>query len=154
MDGCLKAAVFAALFSLIVPAVAVDKATREECIAKCTAAADLMESEGVAEAFKKINDKGGGFCLERLVCVLPGPGKAVQRRPPHQSGSHRAQPLMMAKDVKGKMFFAEFISVALNQGEGWVNYMWPKPGAQGAFPENHLCEESPQPSLRHVRRHL
>jgi cytochrome c len=28
----------------------------------------------------------------------------------------------------GKPLFVEFVQVAGNRGEGWVDYMWPKPG--------------------------
>ena len=36
--------------------------------------------------------------------------------------------LMGIKDVNGKMFFVEYINLAKTKGEGWVDYMWPKPG--------------------------
>ena len=36
--------------------------------------------------------------------------------------------LLTMKDTKGKLFFAEFVNVAKKDGEGWVGYMWPKPG--------------------------
>ena len=32
------------------------------------------------------------------------------------------------KDPRGKLFFAEFVRVCREQGEGTVDYMWPKPG--------------------------
>ena len=39
------------------------------------------------------------------------------------------------KDVNGKMFFAEFVNVAKDKGEGWVDYMWPKPGDKTPVPK-------------------
>lgn len=32
------------------------------------------------------------------------------------------------QDANGKYLFQEFMTVANEQGEGWVDYMWPKPG--------------------------
>ena len=34
------------------------------------------------------------------------------------------------KDPTGKYFVREFINAALLKGSGWVNYLWPKPGAE------------------------
>ena len=36
------------------------------------------------------------------------------------------------KDPKGKTLFAEMVKVARDQGQGFVDYMWPKPGASEA----------------------
>ena len=33
-------------------------------------------------------------------------------------------------DSNGKLFFKEMISTVENQGEGWVDYVWPYPGSQ------------------------
>lgn len=33
-------------------------------------------------------------------------------------------------DIKGKKFFNELVETATRQGEGWVNYWWPKPGEE------------------------
>ncbi|SHK11363.1 Cache domain-containing protein [Desulfatibacillum alkenivorans DSM 16219] len=137
-----KAAVFAALFSLILPAFAADKATKEECMAKCEAAALSMETKGVAEAFKAINDKEGDFVWKDsyVFCLdLEKQCNAAHPISPALIGRN----LMMAKDVNGKMFFAEFISVALNQGDGWVSYMWPKPGDQGPSPKITYVKKVP-----------
>ena len=30
------------------------------------------------------------------------------------------------------MIFDEFVKVAKEKGEGWVDYMWPKPGADAS----------------------
>jgi len=32
------------------------------------------------------------------------------------------------RDVKGKFYFAEFGKVAIENGSGWVEYYWPRPG--------------------------
>jgi signal transduction histidine kinase len=38
--------------------------------------------------------------------------------------------LSKVKDSKGNMFFIKFKEVASKPGSGWVEYMWPKPGAK------------------------
>ena len=38
-------------------------------------------------------------------------------------------------DSKGKPFFAEMAKVAKDDGQGFVNYFWSKPGKQGDFPK-------------------
>ncbi|MBF0559156.1 MAG: methyl-accepting chemotaxis protein [Nitrospirae bacterium] len=44
------------------------------------------------------------------------------------------------KDPNGKKLFVEFVEVAKASGEGFVDYMWPKPGSTG-----------PQPKLSYVK---
>ena len=46
------------------------------------------------------------------------------------------------KDPRGKYLFREFVKVCLDQGEGFVDYMWPKPG-----------EREPSPKISFVRLH-
>jgi len=46
------------------------------------------------------------------------------------------------KDPKGKHLFVEFVEVCKRQGEGTVDYMWPKPG-----------EKEPVPKLSYVKRY-
>ena len=119
-------AVFAAvLFTTQV--MAGDSATRDECMAKTKAAAQLVLDEGLDSALSKINDKSGEFVWKNsyVFCV------DLEK---HCNVAHPIKPkligknLMGVKDTNNKMFFAEFISVAQTQGEGWVDYMWPKPG--------------------------
>jgi methyl-accepting chemotaxis protein len=46
-----------------------------------------------------------------------------------------------SRDPNGKYLFREFVSVARSQGEGFVDYLWPKPGAT-----------APQPKISYVKR--
>lgn len=117
---------------------AAEKATKEECVAKCKEAAQLVKDTGLDGALAKINDPKGPFvwkdtyvfCLDlNKKCNIGHPIK------PKLIGKN----LMAAKDANGKLFFAEFINVAKNKGEGWVSYMWPKPG-----------EKKPSPKIAYV----
>src|SRR5271166_6430096 len=50
--------------------------------------------------------------------------------------AHPIKPDLIGKNLletpdKGpdkKLFFKEFVALAKSKGEGWVDYMWPKPG--------------------------
>ncbi len=54
---------------------------------------------------------------------------------PELNGKH----LLDSKDSTGKLLFVDMINVAKKDGEGFVDYTWPKPGA-----------EQPQPKMSYV----
>lgn len=123
-----------------VSAWAEDKASKEECIAKANKAAELVQSAGLETALETINDKNGPFVWkDTYVFVLDLGSTEIAAHPikPGLIGKN----LMALKDVNGKMFFAEFVNTAKNGGEGWVSYMWPKPG-----------EKTPSPKVTYVYR--
>jgi signal transduction histidine kinase len=47
------------------------------------------------------------------------------------------------KDSNGKMFFLEFLNVAKEKGEGWVDYTWPKPGEKTPSPKTTYVYKVP-----------
>jgi len=121
-------------------AVAGEKATKAECVAKCEEAAAMVKKIGLQATLDKIMDKNGPFvwkdtyifCLDlKKQCNIAHPIK------PKLIGKN----LMAAKDVNGKTFFAEFINVAKSKGNGWVGYKWPKPG-----------EKKPSPKVAYVHK--
>jgi signal transduction histidine kinase len=121
----LSALLIALLFSTTV--IAGEDATKDECVAKTKAAAQLFQEKGLDAALEQINNKTGPFVWKNsyVFCIdLDKQCNIAHPITPALIGKN----LMGAKDVNGKMFFAEFISTAKNQGEGWVSYMWPKPG--------------------------
>jgi cytochrome c len=108
-------------------ALAQDSATKDEVVAKVKEAAALVKSKGLDPAIEIVNDPKGPFVFkDTYVFFLNLDGKIL---------AHPTNPKLIGKtpasaDVNGKMFSAEFVSVAKSQGEGWVDYMWPKPGEQ------------------------
>jgi len=112
-----------------------DKATKEECIAKVKEAAALVKSAGVEAALAKIQDPKGQFVWKDsyVFCIDMETGltKAHPVKP-----KMVGQQLKGIKDVNGKFFFVEFINVAKEKGEGWVDYMWPKPGEKVPTPKS------------------
>ncbi len=104
-----------------------ESATKEECVAKVKEAAALAEKEGLDAAVKKIQDKNSGFVWKDtyVFCQNIETGVIV---------AHPIKPKLVGKmlkglkDINGKMFVIEYINMAKDKGEGWVDYMWPKPG--------------------------
>ncbi|MGA2027907.1 MAG: cache domain-containing protein [Syntrophobacteraceae bacterium] len=116
-----------------------DKATKEECVAKCKEAAALIKDVGIEAALPKIQDAKGSFVWkDSYVFALDLDGKClVHPITPNLVG----KTLTGLKDASGKMFINEYIAVANTPGEGWVDYMWPKPG-----------EKTPSPKVTYVYR--
>ncbi len=103
-----------------------DKATPKEIVQKVEEAAKLIAEKG-EEAFGVINDKNGPFVWKDTYCFVFDMNGTIVAHPdkPGLIGKN----LMNTKDVKGKIFAAEFVAIAKSpQGKGWSEYYWPKPG--------------------------
>jgi signal transduction histidine kinase len=128
-----KAAVICLVFVLGVSfagMAAAENATKEECIQKCKEAANMITEKGLDAGVQAINDKSGQFVWkDTYVFLMDMDGKML---------AHPIKPDLIGKnlsdtaDENGKLFFKEFIEVAKSSGEGWVDYMWPKPGEETA----------------------
>ncbi len=109
-------------------AVAQQNATREEAVAKCKEAAALIKEVGVEAAMAKIQDPKGPFVWkDSYVYAAELDGKMLAH--PMAPGLV-GKALRGLKDPNGKMFGSEIVEVANNSGEGWVEYLWPKPNEQ------------------------
>jgi cytochrome c len=117
-----------------------ETATKGEVVLKCKEAVQYYKANGADNALAKVNDKTGQFVWKDsyVFAVDLKHGKVV---------AHPIKPALVGKtlvglkDINGKMFFNEFIHVGKTKGEGWVSYMWPKPG-----------EKKPSPKLTYVHR--
>ena len=109
-------------------AFASGSATKDECVSKCKMAAKMVEGKGADAAFAVINAKTGPFVWkDTYVFALDSETGIILAHPikPALIGKE----LMALKDVNGTMIFVELLKAAKSaSGEGWVNYMWPKPG--------------------------
>jgi signal transduction histidine kinase len=126
--------------------MAAETATKEECVAKVKAAAALAAKEGDAAIVAKVNDPKGEFVWkDTYVFVLDAETATVV--------AHPANPKLIGKmltgmkDVNGKMFFVEFIQTAKEKGEGWVDYMWPKPNETAPAPKTTYVYKTPGKNL-------
>ncbi|MEA2101450.1 MAG: cache domain-containing protein [Thermodesulfobacteriota bacterium] len=116
-------------------ALAADMATKQECMDKCKAASDLVQKVGLDEALVTLNDKNGPFVWKDTYVFCVDMDRATVL-------AHPIKPVLIGKDLigmkdaNGKMFFVEFIETAKNDQQGWVEYMWPKPGEDTSSPKD------------------
>jgi signal transduction histidine kinase len=129
----MKKAAFVTLALLVglflaVNAVAADKATKDECVAKTKEAAKMISEKGLDETIKEVNNKTGKFVWKDTYVFLADlDGKML---------AHPMSPALVGTNVlgmkdkgePGKLLFKEFSDVAKGKGEGWVDYMWTNPG--------------------------
>ena len=113
---CLEATAFA------------DNATKEEVIAKVKEAVTMITNKGQDAAFKEINNKEGKFIWKNTyVFVLDFEGTLLAR-PVRQSAIGRNWMNWQDKSNPPKQPNKEMVDLAKDKGEGWVEYMFPKPG--------------------------
>ncbi|MCB2188131.1 MAG: cache domain-containing protein [Deltaproteobacteria bacterium] len=122
----------AMVLAFAVLANAEDKATPKECVQKVQEAVKLIQDKGDA-AFDTLRDKNGPFVWkDSYVFVMDFDGvMKVHPMNPKLEGRN----LNMIKDSSGKMFNAEMVAVAKGPGQGWVDYLWLKPGASQPSPK-------------------
>lgn len=93
------------------------------------AAAMILEDKDAALA--EISNRDGEFVWkDSYVFAMNLEGKMLAH--PFMPGLMRMGNLLLTPDKnveEPKMLFVEFVVVASTKGEGWVEYMWPKPGS-------------------------
>ena len=98
----------------------------EECIAMCEAAAKMMK-EDLGGALCEINKKDGKF-FKGNIFVFAWRGPVLVAHPYlHQS---IGMVLTNWKGRKGKEVTKEYMRIAKEEGSGWVDYWFPKPGEE------------------------
>lgn len=117
------------------PALAEESATKEEVVAKCKeAAAMLLEDReaGIAEIAKR----EGKFVWKDTYVFLMNLDGHMLAHPIIPQLTEKGSLLKVTDKNKKepKLIFIDFVEVAKNNGEGWVGYMWPKPGAADKDP--------------------
>jgi signal transduction histidine kinase len=106
-------------------------ATREEVVSKCHAAAKMVQDAGIEAAKKAIGDKKGPFVWKDTYVFLMDLDAKMLAHPIKPELTQKDN-LVQVKDTAGKPLFLEFVELANSKGEGWVSYMWPKPGQEKA----------------------
>jgi signal transduction histidine kinase len=102
-----------------------ESATKDECVTKCKEAAKLIKEKGMDAAFQELQNKDGKFVWkDTYVFVMDFTGTHLTHPlRPERVGKN----VIGSKDSNGKLVVKEFIEVAKTTGEGWVEYMYPKP---------------------------
>lgn len=104
-----------------------DKATTEECVVKTHEAAAMINARGLAESIKLIGDPKGPFVWkDSYVFLMDLNGKMLAH--PMQPELTHNEHVLLETDATDKAIFVHFVNIARNPGQGWVDYMWPKPG--------------------------
>nr|VFK40950.1 MAG: Cache domain [Candidatus Kentron sp. SD]VFK46869.1 MAG: Cache domain [Candidatus Kentron sp. SD]VFK78763.1 MAG: Cache domain [Candidatus Kentron sp. SD] len=104
-----------------------ERATTEECVAKAHEAAALINARGLEESIKVIGDPKGPFVWKNsyvFLMDLKGSMLAHPMQPELTQDEH----VLFQTDAADKAIFVHFVNIARNSGEGWVDYVWPKPG--------------------------
>ena len=109
------------------PAFAEERATTEECVQKTHEAAAMINAKGLAEAMKLIGDPQGPYVWkDSYVFLMDLQGKMLAH--PMQPELTQYEHVLLQTDAADKAIFVHFVNIAKDPGQGWVDYMWPKPG--------------------------
>jgi signal transduction histidine kinase len=115
-----------------------DKATKEEVIAKVKEAAEMITNKGQDAAFKEINNKEGKFVWkDTYVFVVDFEGNILARAF-QQQGIGKNWMHWQDKSNPPRQPIKEIVDLAKKKGEGWVDYMYPKPGGDYNVPSKKI----------------
>ena len=116
-------------------------ATEDEVIAKVKEAAAMIINEGQDAAFKESNNKEGKFVWKDTYVFVMDLDGTLLARPFRQGGI--GQNILDWKDRSDSPRYPmkEMVNLAKEKGEGWVEYIWPKPG-----------EEAPSKKISYIYR--
>jgi len=105
-------------------------ATVAECIEMSKKAAEAVLQDKDA-TLAEISKKDGKYVWkDSYVFVMDLKGKMLAH--PMMPGLMKMKSLLSTPDKNSKepkMLFVDFVVTAGTKGEGWVEYMWPKPGS-------------------------
>jgi cytochrome c len=110
---------------VLVSSALAESATKEECIAKCKEAAQLINEKGQEAALQEINKNGSNFVWKDtyvFIVDFNGTFLAQPSRPDHIGKNY-----LEWKTSDGKYPQKMSIEVAKTKGEGWVEYVQAKP---------------------------
>jgi cytochrome c len=90
----------------------------------------MVKEKGLDATLKAIADAKGPFVKGDLYLFAGALNKVTLLAHPLAAAKLVGPDLGTMKDSKGNFFFIKFKEVAEKPGSGWVEYMWPKPGAK------------------------
>lgn len=134
MKRIVMTGILVTLMMLLVNGTAVIASENTASVAECIemakkAAAMIVEDRDAALA--EISKRDGQFVWkDSYVFAMNLEGKMLAH--PQMPGLMKMGNLLTTPDKNvddPKMLFVEFVVLAGTKGEGWVEYMWPKPGS-------------------------
>jgi cytochrome c len=110
--------------------VAAEKATKEECIAKCKEASELIKKIGLEKAIEKMSDKKGPFFWKNtyVFCIDDVEARILA----HPVENFLGFPMKRYRDANHEQPFVKVLEKAATEGSGWIAYMHLRPGTQKA----------------------
>lgn len=102
-----------------------DRMERSFVVDAVNDAVGRVEKHG-KDAFALFRDPKGPFIAKDAYIFIVDPNGVELLNPAFSNLEGRN--LLDAKDTRGKPLVREMLEVASTKGEGWVDYMWPKPG--------------------------
>lgn len=90
----------------------------------------MVKEKGLEPTLKEIGDPKGPFVKGDLYLFAGSTDKVTLLAHPLAKDKLVGPDLSKMKDSKGNEFFVKFKEIAEKPGSGWVEYMWPKPGAK------------------------
>ena len=112
--------------------------TTDLIMKKVDEAVALLGKKGVA-AFPEFQGKDSDFIFAGTYIWIHDQNGVMRMHPIKYKLNGRN--LINLADSTGKLFFAVMNEVAEEDGDGWVDYMWPKPG-----------EKKPSPKISYVKQ--
>lgn len=125
------------VFSFSGNAIAEEKATKAECIAKCKEAAKQIEKIGLDAALKKISERDGEFVWKDSYVFCFNTEEILA----HPVSFIIGMNISTIKDSNGKLYMKEMMELAKTKGEGWVKYM---------YLNRKSGDPTPQPKISYV----
>lgn len=123
-----------------------DGEARDKCVTKCREAVQLFKEKGNDAAIARINSKDGGFAWkDAYLFVVDFQGKTVAHA---LFPTHVGENLLQLKNKDGRLVIQEFIDTARNKGEGWHEYMWPRPEEMKKPPDQRISSKKATYVLR------
>ena len=107
--------------------VMAQSAVKDECVALCKDAAKFLNEKGIDAAIAEIGNKEGKFVANNTYVYLMDFKGNRLAHPYATPNDPKIMPLFEMKDTTGKLFIQEQLEVAKTKGEGWTEYMYPKP---------------------------
>jgi signal transduction histidine kinase len=107
--------------------VMAQSAVRDECVALCKDAAKFINEKGLDAAIAEIGNKDGKFFAKNTYVYLMDFKGNRLAHPYAAPKDPKVMPILDYKDTTGKLFVQEQVEIAKTKGEGWTEYMYPKP---------------------------
>ncbi len=146
MPCCVKSALGLILvLALVCPVKAAEDVKEREIKALVESAIDMFRSQGRDSMLKAINDKNGPFVKDDLYVFALTMDNTMLGHP--YEHTIRRINVSNVQDNNGTRLFEKFKEVVTTKGEGWVEYLWAKPGAAVPSPKRSFVKKVPGEDL-------